>query len=90
MTLSEQCIEALSKEDEDKELTELEEEEMNAMNKMIQMKGCEKYSATQNITDSLDTVIDYSNCPDELASSRASCEADDDSGESVSVDWPAH
>jgi len=91
VTLSEQCIEALSKEDEDDEmLTESEEEEMEAMKESIQRKGCEVYSAIPNITDSVDIVVDYSNCMEELASARASCEeADDDSGGKF-VDLPAH
>jgi len=94
LTLSEQCIEALSQEDEDEELTASEEEEMDAIDERIQSKGCNMVSATPNVTDSLDIFGDYSNCPDEVASLRASCEEadDDDSGESQSVyvDLPAH
>eukprot|EP00751_Fragilariopsis_kerguelensis_P021608 CAMPEP_0170897360 /NCGR_PEP_ID=MMETSP0734-20130129/45407_1 /TAXON_ID=186038 /ORGANISM="Fragilariopsis kerguelensis, Strain L26-C5" /LENGTH=188 /DNA_ID=CAMNT_0011289905 /DNA_START=428 /DNA_END=991 /DNA_ORIENTATION=+ len=94
LTLSEQCIEALSKEDEDEELIASEEEEMDAIDERIKSKGCNMVSATPNVTDSLDIFGDYSNCPDEVASLRASCEEadDDDSGESQSVyvDLPAH
>jgi len=74
ITLSEQCVEDDSKK---RNYTESEQEELDALDQTMQMKGCEMVGMTPNTTNSVEFTIDNSNCSDEMPRFRAVCDADD-------------
>jgi len=74
ITLSEQCVEDDSN---NPNRTESEEEELDALDETMQMKGCRMYDMTPNTTYSMEATFDNSNCSDEVSRFRAVCDADD-------------
>jgi len=71
ITLSEQCVE------EQRNFTESEQKEIDALRETLEMKGCEMATYSNPPPYTANITIDNSNCSDEVTRYRAVCDADD-------------